>query len=140
MKTEIFSLKDKGTLLAKARSMHDCSFTVSYENDTLILVFDHLEQYFGPAPGGPWFDNHQKCTVKYRNVKYLCLTLKYRKKEKNYFDTVEALTEKEPIMFKFSVDSFDHMYLDFLVEIKKNSGGAYWKWLPRKLSTYGTKV
>ena len=133
MKTEIFSLKDKGTRFAKARSMHDCSFTVSYENDTLILVFDHPEQYFGPAPGGPWFDNHQKCTVKYRNVKYLCLTLKYRKKEKNYFDTVEALTEKEPIMFKFSVDSFDHMYLDFLVEIKKKLWGGILEMTPEEI-------
>ena len=130
MKTEHFSLQDVGAFFAGVPSMHDCSFTVSYQNNTLIVVFDHLEQYFGPAPSGPWFGVFQKCTVKYRNVKFLDLTLKYGRKEKFFADIVGVLDGKELVMFGYSVDSARHLILDFRIGVKKKWWGGILKMTP----------
>ena len=46
MKIEMFLFNDKGELFSKAHPMHDCSFTATFDDNTLVLVFDHLEKYY----------------------------------------------------------------------------------------------
>ncbi len=124
MKTEKFSIARKGELFDKAHSMHDCSFNAFFENNTLVLIFDHLDKYYNEQPVTPWFDDYKKLTIKYHNTKFLNLNLKYGRKEKDYYDTVVPLNGKELIMFKFLIDSFDQMILDFRVGIKKKLWGG----------------
>lgn len=119
MKIERFSLADKGTLF-HAHSMHDCSFTVIYENKTLVLIYDHLDRYDDAVP---WFSD-KKLTVKYHDTRSLDLQLRYGTREKNYYGTVGPLQDKELIMYKFSIDTFDQMALHFNVFIKKKLWGG----------------
>ena len=53
MRIEKFSLQDKGALFANAHSMHDCEFTVAYENHTLTLTYDGLDGYYDEPPSRP---------------------------------------------------------------------------------------
>lgn len=99
--------------------MHDCSFNALFEKNTLVLTFDHLDKYCAPSPVVPWFDNYNKLTIKYHNAEFLNLSLKLGKKEKVFYDTVVPLDGKELIMFKFSIDSFDQIKLDFRVSMRK---------------------
>ena len=124
MKTEIFPMTEKGELFAKAHSMHDCSFAATFEQNTLVLVFDNLENYFGPPPVTHWFEEYQKLTIKYHNTDVLNLHLKYGKKENNFYGTVDPLDVKKLIMYKFSVDSFNEITLDFYAQIKKKLWGG----------------
>lgn len=124
MKTEKFSIRDKGELFAKANSMHDCSFDAAYENNTLTLTFDHLERYFDGPPITPWFEEYQRLTIRYHGIDSLNLRLKFGKTEKDFYDTVTPLEGKELIMFKYSVDSFNAMILDFYVTIRKKLWGG----------------
>jgi len=119
VKTDKFSIKRKDEIFTEAHPMHDCSFTASFENNTLVLVFDHLDKYYDAPPVTTWFGDYKKLTVKYRNTEFLNLSLKYGKKEKDFYDTVVPLSGKELIMFKFSIDSFNYMQLDFRAIIKK---------------------
>ncbi len=124
MNTERFSFQNKAELFDRVPSMHDCSFTVSYENNTLALIYDHLEQYHGPSLDSPWFRNFKTVTIRYHGINGLNLTLKFGKKEKVFFDTVSPLENKELIMFRYAVDSFDTMTLFFTVFIKKKMWGG----------------
>ena len=118
MKIDKLSIKNKSELFEKGDPMHDCSFTASFENNILTLVFDNLEQYYGPEPTTQWFGDYKKLTVKY-STKSLHLTLKYGKKEKYFWKTVEELKKSELIMFKYSVDTFNEMTLEFHIFTKK---------------------
>lgn len=122
--TERFSVKKKGELFDKARSMHDCSFTATYENNTLVLFFDHLEQYYDPVLDTPLFDHFKKLTVKYHGIDYLNLGMRFGKKEKTFYDTVSPLDNKELVMYKYSVDSFNEMQLHFRIYIRKKLWGG----------------
>ena len=117
MKTDKLSLKNKSDLFQKAHPMHDCSFTISFKDNTLVLIFDNLDQY---CDFPPYIDDgYKKATVKYYGVKDLILRLKFGRKEKIYFDTLSPLEGKELTMFKYSVDSFDAINLNFYVSTKK---------------------
>lgn len=122
MKIEKFSLRDKGALFANAHAMHDCNFTVAYENQTLILTYDKLDQYYDGPPLTPWFENEKKLTIRYHGIDHLRVDLSYGKKAKWYIDSeaVDALAGKELEMYKYSVDSFGKMTLDFWVMIKRS--------------------
>lgn len=122
MKTERFSFKNKGEIFDSAASMHDCSFTATYENETLTVTFDHLEQYYGPYSDTPWFGDFKKLTIKYFGVSYLDLNLKYRKKEQDYYNTLSPLDGKELIMFGYAIDSFEAMRLQFRVYYIRKRG------------------
>ncbi len=124
MKTEKFSIERKGDFFDKAHSMHDCSFNALFENNTLVLIFDRLDRYYDAPPVTPWFDDYKKLTIKYHNTEFLNLRLKYGRKEKDFYDTIVPLNGKELIMFKFSIDSFDQMKLDFYVGMKKKLWGG----------------
>ncbi len=132
MKTESLSISEKSELFSKAHPMHDCSFIASFEQNTLVLTFDNLQNYFDTPPVTYWFDGYHKLTIKYHNTEFVNLSLKYGKKEKDFYDTVDPLNGKELIMFGYSVDCFNQMTLDFYVKIKKNFGAARWKLLPTK--------
>ncbi len=136
MKNEMFLLNDKGELFSKAHPMHDCSFTAAIYDNTLVLVFDHLEEYYDGSIDGPnnyWFENVRKLTIKYHNTEFVNVSLKYGKKEKYYDDTVDLLNDKELIMFGFSVDCFDQMTLDFYVSIKKKLWSGKIEIAPEKI-------
>ena len=124
MKAELFSINEKSELFSKAHSMHDCSFLAKFEQNTLILIFDNLENYLDTPPITHWFDGYHKLTIKYHNTAFVNLCLRYGKKEKNFYDTVEPLNGKKLIMYKYSVDSFNQMTLDFYVMIKKKLWGG----------------
>ena len=120
MKIEKFSLQDKGALFANAHAMHDCNFTVAYENQTLILTYDKLDQYYdGPPDIVLWF-TAKKLTVRYHGKGCFALNLR-DKKEKYYYneEIVEALAGKELEMYKYSVDSFNTLTLHFWAEKKR---------------------
>lgn len=119
MKTERFSINEKGELFEKADPMHDCSFVASFESNMLILTFDNLDRYCDAPPVTPWFENYKKLTIKYHGIDSLDLRLKCGKKEKNFYDTVIPLDGKKLTMYKYSVDSFNTLMLDFDVQIKK---------------------
>lgn len=123
MKTELFSFREKEKLFSEAQPMHDCSFVAVFDQGTLVLVFDHLESYFG-FDNAKWFEGYRKLTIKYHNADYLNLSLKYGRKEKNFYDTVAPLDGNDLIMYKFSVDSFDEMTLYFRIWIKKKLWGG----------------
>ena len=136
MKTEMILFSDKGELFSKAHPMHDCSFTATFDDNTLILVFDNLEKYCDVSLDGSdiyWFEGLRKLTIKYHNTEFVNLSLKYYKKEKDYYDTVEPLNGKELIMFGYSADCFGQMTLDFYVSMKKNLWGGKLEIAPDKI-------
>ena len=136
MKIEMFLFDDKGELFSKAHPMHDCSFTATFDDNTLVLVFDHLEEYYDGSLDGSniyWFGNARKLTIKYHNTEFVNLCLKYGKKEKDYYNTVDPLNGKELIMFGFSADCFCQMTLDFYVLIKKRLWGGKFEIAPEKI-------
>ncbi len=136
MKTEMFLFNDKGSLFSKAHPMHDCSFTATFDDNTLVLVFDHLEDYRDGSLDGPdiyWFEDVRKLTIKYHNTEFVNLRLKYGKKEQDYYDTVDPLNGKELIMFGYSADCFGQMTLDFRVPIKKKLWGGKIEIAPEKI-------
>ena len=133
MKTELFSISEQGELFAKAHPMHDCSFIATFEQNTLVLTFDNLQNYYDTPPVTYWFDGYQKLTIKYHNTEFVNLSLKYGKKEKDFYDTLEPLSGKELIMFKYSVDCFNQMTLDFRVMIKKKLRGGKMEIAPDKI-------
>ena len=122
MKTENFSFTDKGELFEKANPMHDCYFTASFDNNTLVLTFDNLDRYYDSPPDMPWFEGHKKLIVKYHGVDLLDLTLFFKKREKDFCNTVSPLSDKVLRMYKYSVDCFDEMTLDFDTNSNKKSG------------------
>lgn len=124
MKIEKFEISDKSGIFSKADSMHDCSFTCSLQDNTLTLNFNNLEQYYDELPVTPWFGEYKKLTINYRNIDCLNLCLKHGKREKDYYNTVKPLENCELIMFKYSIDSFNAMTLDFYVtQRNKNLSG-----------------
>ena len=136
MRTEMILFSDKGELFSKAHPMHDCSFTATFDDNTLILVFDNLEKYCDVSLDGSdiyWFEGLRKLTIKYHNTEFVNLSLKYYKKEKDYYDTVEPLNGKELIMFGYSADSFGQMTLDFYVSMKKKLWGGKFEIAPEKI-------
>ena len=136
MRTEMILFSDKGELFSKAHSMHDCSFTATFDDNTLVLVFDNLEKYYDVSLDGSnvfWFENAKKLTIKYHNTEFVNLLLKYGKKENDYYDTVEPLNGKELIMFGYSADCFGQMTLDFRVFIKKKMWGGKLEIAPDKI-------
>lgn len=133
MKTEVFSVGNKNELFSKACSMHDCSFAAALEQNTLVLTFDNLENYYDSTPFTYWFDGYHKLSIKYHNTGFVTLSLKHGKKEKEFYDTVEPLKEKELIMHKYSVDSFNQMTLDFYVMFKKKIWGGKIDIAPEKI-------
>ena len=133
MKTELFPINEKSELFSKAHSMHDCSFVATFEQNTLVLTFDNLQNYFGPSPVTYWFEGYHKLTIKYHNTEFINLSLKYGKKEKAFYDTVEPLNGKDLIMYSYSVDCFNQMTLDFYVMIKKNLWGGKIEMAPNKI-------
>ena len=126
MKVQTFSIKSKGEIFEHADPMHDCSFVAMYDNGILTLVFDGLERYCGPAPtsGTPWFGDFKKLTVRFSGCKSLTLELKHGRKEKDFYDTLAWLENKELVMFKYSIDSFDEMQLHFTAYEKRRSWGG----------------
>ena len=66
-------------------------------------------------------------------IKFVNLRLKYGKKEKDFYDTVEPLDGKELIMFSYSVDCFNQMTLNFRVMIKKKLWGGKIEIAPDKI-------
>lgn len=133
MKSDKISINEKGELFSKALSMHDCSFVASFKNNTLILTFDNLEWYYDTPPITSWFNNYKKLTIKYHDIRSLRLTLKFGKKEKDFYETVAPLEGKELIMYKYSIDSFDAMILDFDVRIKNKLWGGEIKIYPKEI-------
>ena len=136
MRTEMILFSDKGELFSKARPMHDCSFTATFDDNTLILVFDNLGKYYDVSLDGSdiiRFENARKLTIKYHNTEFVNLCLKYGKKENDYYNTVEPLNGKELIMFGYSVDCFGQMTLDFRVSIKKKLWGGKLEIAPEKI-------
>ena len=136
MKIERFLFNDKGELFSKAHPMHDCSFTATFDDNTLVLVFDHLEKYYDVSIDSSnvfWFENAKKLTIKYYNTEFVNLCLKYGKQEKDYYDTVEPLNNKELIMFGYSADCFGQMTLKFRVFIKKKLWGGKLEIAPEKI-------
>lgn len=133
MKTELFSINEKDKLFSKAHSMHDCSFVAALEQNTLVLTFDNLENYFDTPPVTYWFDGYNKLTIKYHNTEFVNLSLKYGKKEKDFYDTVDPLNGKEPIGYSYSVDCFNQMTLNFYVMIKKKLWGGKMEIAPDKI-------
>ncbi len=119
MKIEKFSIKKKGELFDHADSMHDCSFTANFQNNILTLFFDHLDQYYDGPPYTSWFDGFKKLTIKYYVIDYLELKLTYGKKQLVFDNTVSHLESAELTMYKYSVDSFDTMSLEFDALLKK---------------------
>ena len=120
MRIEKFTLQDKGELFANARSMHDCNFTVAYEQQILTLTYDKLDQYYDGPGIVPWFED-RKLTVRYHGKDCFTLMLRNGKKDQYYFDDeiVEALAGKELEMYKYSVDSFNTLTLHFWAEKKR---------------------
>ncbi len=98
MKEELFSISEKGELFSKAHSMHDCSFVAIFDLNTLVLTFYNLQDYFDTPHVTDRFDGYHKLTIKYHNTKFVNLSLKYGKKEKDFYDTLEPLSGKELIM------------------------------------------
>ncbi len=133
MKTELFLFSDKGELFSKAHPMHDCSFTATFDNNTLVLVFEHLEKYYDYPPLYYWFDVYKKVTIKYHNTEFANLTLKYKKIEKTFYDTLDPLEDKELIMYGYSADCFGQMTLDFYVSMKKKLWGGKIEIAPDKI-------
>ena len=133
MKAELFSIDEKTELFTKAHPMHDCSFIASFEQNTLVLTFDNLQNYFDTPPVTYWFEGYHKLTIKYRNTEFINLSLKYGKKEKDFYDTVDPLNGKELIMIGYSVDCFNQMTLDFYVKIKKKLWGGKMEIAPDKI-------
>ena len=131
MKKELFLFSDKGELFSKAHPMHDCSFTAAFDNNTLALTFDHLEKYDSTLIYG--LEGFEKLTIKYHNTEFVNVRLKYGKKEKDFYDTVEPLNGKELIMYSYSVDCFNQMTLDFYVMIKKKLWGGKMEIAPDKI-------
>lgn len=124
MKTESFLISDKDKLFPQAYSMHDCSFTAALEPNALVLTFDHLENYFDCPSATCWPTGFHKLTIKYHNTKFVNLRLKFGKKEKDFYDTLDPLNEKDLIMYKYAMDSFDQITLDFQVMIKQKLWGG----------------
>ena len=62
MKTELFLFSEKGELFSKAHPMHDCSFTATFDNSTLVLTFDHLDEYDSTFIYG--LEEFKKLTIK----------------------------------------------------------------------------
>ena len=133
MKTELLSISEKSELFSKAHPMHDCSFVATLEQNTLILTFDNLQNYFDTPPVTYWFEGYHKLTIKYHSTEFINLSLKYGKKEKVFYDTLEPLSGKELIMFKYSVDCINQMTLDFRVMIKKKLWGGKMEIAPDKI-------
>jgi hypothetical protein len=133
MKTELFPINEKSELFSKAHPMHDCSFVATFEQNTLVLTFDNLQNYFDAPPVTYWFDEYRKLTIKYHNTEFVNLRLKYGKKEKEFYDTVEPLNGKGLIMYSYSVDCFNQMTLDFYVMIKKKLWGGKMEIAPDKI-------
>lgn len=119
MKTEKFLVSDKGGIFSKANAMHDCSFTLSSEERALTLCFNNLGQYNDGPPITPWFGGYDKLTIHYRDIDGFGLYLQQGKRNKEYFNTVKPLENCELIMFKYSIDSFDAVILDFFVTQRK---------------------
>ena len=130
MKTEIFSIDDIGNLFANANPMHDCSFTASFENSTLILTFVDLDSYYDDTP---WFENFKKLTIKYHNTDFITLRLKHKKKQYDFYDTVTPLDNEKSIMVKFAIDTFNQMILDFRVDTKKKTWEGILEIAPQKI-------
>ena len=124
MKTEKFSMRNKGEFFDRADAMHDCFFTASLADRTLVLVYDRLEQYSGPAPDSPWFAGFHQLTVRYHGIDYLDLRLKFKKKEMDFDNTVAPLENRELIMYKYSIDSFGALTLHFWDTIGKKLWGG----------------
>ena len=124
MKTEHYFVCEKDRLFCNAHSMHDCSFTAAYESDSLVLFFDHLEQYRDITNSFMLFDGYKQLRIIYHNVRNFELELKFGKKEMFFCNTVAPLLDKKLIMFKFSVDSFDQLSLHFSAFIKHRIWGC----------------
>ena len=60
-----------------------------------------------------------KLTIHYRDIDGFGLYLQQGKRNKEYFNTVKPLENCELIMFKYSIDSFDAVILDFFVTQRK---------------------
>ena len=136
MKIEMFLFNDKGELFSKAHPMHDCSFTATFNDNTLVLVFDNLEKYRDGSLDGSeiyWFEGVRKLTIKYHNTEFVNLLLKYKKIEKDYYDTVEPLNGNELIMFGYSADCFGQMTLDFYAFMKKKMWGGKFEIAPERI-------
>ena len=80
MKTELLSISEKSELFSKAHPMHDCSFVATFEQNTLVLTFDNLQNYFDAPPVTYSFDEYRKLTIKYHNTEFVDVRLKYGKK------------------------------------------------------------
>ncbi len=132
MKTEIFSLQNKSEFFENAHVMHDCNFTATFENKMLILTYENLDRY-RYSDEKPWFGDYKKLTVKYYNTDVIYLTLKFGKKEKDYYETVEPLNGLELTMYKYSIDSNNCMILDFYVMLKKKLWGGIIEIYPQEI-------
>ena len=132
MKYERFSIQNKGELFEKASPMHDCSFTASYENETLVLHYEGLDSYRTPEDK-PFFDGFQRVTVRYLGVRRFDMQLKFGKKEKDHDNTLAPINGKENSMFCFSIDSFNTLTLTFRVMIKKKLWGGRITMFPKEV-------
>lgn len=122
--TERFSIRKKSELFDKAHSMHDCTFAATYEGNILMLSFNHLEKYCDPVLDTPLYDNFKKLTIKYHGIDCLTLGMRFGKKEKTFYDTVSPLDNKELVMHKYSVDSFNVVQLHFCIFMRKKLWGG----------------
>lgn len=133
MKTEKFSMRNKSEFFDRADAMHDCFFTAALEDRTLVLVYDRLEQYCGPAPDSPWFAGFHQLTVRYHGIDYLDLRLKFKRKEMDFDNTVAPLENRELIMNKYSVDSFGALTLYFGDTVGKKRWGGTIEMMPDEI-------
>ena len=125
-KLEVFTIEK-----FKIPAMHDCYFTLSHNNNILTLVFDNLSQYHDYTHT-PVYGDYKKLTIKYY-TSYVDLNLKYLKRKKLSFDSIEPLDNHILIMYKYSVDSFGEMRLHFNAEKNKKFGTATIDIVPTKI-------
>ena len=59
--------------------------------------------------------------------------MKYKKTEKDFYDTLDPIDGKELIMFGYSADCFGKMTIDFRVVIKKKLWGGKIEIAPEKI-------
>ncbi len=114
-------------------SMHDSyASEIKLDNTTLTIIYDKLDEGVLSQDGQPYYKN-KKLTIKYNFDSFCDAKIYYSKNKYFLIDMIENYSKFDKIVrncllqsFKFSVDSFNELMLDF--SIRKRIKGKYHKY------------
>ena len=129
MKIEQYQVKNNMIM----DSMHDSYVSeIEIENNSLIIVYDNLDKGVLGPDGLPYYKS-QRLTIKYEFQTHCDVKFYYNKNKCLWIDMIEDVNKFNKITkdciirsYKYSIDSFDEIRLDFDISNSKRKKYKYW--------------